>query len=291
MNSNRIGLLILGCVLASMACSLDSFAQEKKVGPDEKREIEFDVKIERSPEVEELFKIVGSKYAFGNMVKGAPFSATATTETVQTLIDGNQIINRNETTLYRDNEGRTRIEQTLGTIGRWTAGSEAKRLITINDPVAAVSYNLDPHDRTAYKGSGINLVGNVAVAVKGKETVIQVKRLDPGRYINESLGKQVVEGVEVELTRITSTIPAGEIGNTMPIEVVDETWYSPELQMVIMSKHRDPRSGETIYRLTNINRSEPDRSLFEVPADYKVKSDKLGPAVKNDIFIKEEHEQ
>jgi hypothetical protein len=61
--------------------------------------------------------------------------------------------------------------------------------------------------------------------------------------------------------------------------------------MVIMSKHRDPRSGETIYRLTNINRSEPDRSLFEVPADYKVKSDKLGPAVKNDIFIKEEHEQ
>jgi hypothetical protein len=281
MNRKRIGLLILGCVMVSMAGTIESFAQEKKVGLGEQREIELDVKIERSD-----FKIVGSKFAFGNTIKGAPFSATATTETVQILIDGNQIINRNETTLYRDNEGRTRIEQTLGTIGMWTAASEAKRLVTINDPVAAVSYNLDPHSRTAYKGGG------VAVELKEKEKIIQVKKIDPGRKITrESLGKQVVEGVEVELTRTTVTIPAGEIGNTLPIEVIDETWYSPELQTVVMSKHRDPRSGETNYRLTNINRSEPDRSLFEVPADYTVKSDKLLPPVKKEIFIKEEHEQ
>jgi hypothetical protein len=290
MKRKRIVLLIFGCVLASIAGSLESFAQEKKVGPDEQRQIELEVKLERSREVEDFFKIVGSKYAFGNVVKGAPFSATAATETVQILIDGNQIINRNETTLYRDNEGRTRIEQSLGTIGKWTAGSEAKRLITINDPVAAVSYNLDIHDRIAYKGSGINLVD--ITIFDEKKNVIQLKEPDKRKKKKrESLGKQVVEGVEVELTRTTVTIPEGEIGNTLPIEIVDETWYSPELQMVVMSKHRDPRSGETTYRLTNINRSDPDRSLFEVPADYTVKSDKLLPAVKKDIFIKEEHEQ
>jgi hypothetical protein len=94
--------------------------------------------------------------------------------------------------------------------------------------------------------------------------------IDVGQKKAESLGTKTIEGVTAEGTRLTLTIPAGEIGNTLPIEVVDETWYSAELQLVVMSKRRDPRSGETTYRLTNISRSEPDRSLFEVPADYTV---------------------
>ena len=87
---------------------------------------------------------------------------------------------------------------------------------------------------------------------------------------NESLGKQAIEGVDAEGTRKTVEIPAGEIGNERPIETVFERWYSPELQVVVMTKHSDPRFGETTYRLTNINRSEPARELFEVPADYTV---------------------
>jgi hypothetical protein len=114
------------------------------------------------------------------------------------------------------------------------------------------------------------------LAVEGRKpgTVKEGVSADSRRK-TESLGKQVIEGVEVELTRTTLTIPAGEIGNSLPIEVVDETWYSPELQVVVMTKHRDPRSGETTYRLTNINRSEPDRTLFEVPADYTVRENKM----------------
>jgi hypothetical protein len=96
---------------------------------------------------------------------------------------------------------------------------------------------------------------------------------------SESLGKQTIEGLEAEGTRSTTTIPAGEIGNRLPIDIVDERWYSPELQTLVMSKHHDPRSGDTIYRLTNINRSEPDRSLFEVPLDYTLNdASKPGPA-------------
>jgi hypothetical protein len=86
----------------------------------------------------------------------------------------------------------------------------------------------------------------------------------------ESLGKQTIEGVEAEGTRVTFTIPAGKIGNERPIVTVNETWYSTELQALVMSKNSDPRMGETTYRLTNINRSEPDPSLFQVPADYTV---------------------
>ena len=86
----------------------------------------------------------------------------------------------------------------------------------------------------------------------------------------ESLGKQTIEGVEAEGSRTTVTIPAGEIGNEQAIQMVSERWYSPELQVVVMSRHSDPRSGEHIYRLTNIDRSEPAKSLFEVPADYTI---------------------
>ena len=92
----------------------------------------------------------------------------------------------------------------------------------------------------------------------------------------ESLGKQAVEGVEAEGRRTTVTIAAGEIGNDRAIEIVSERWYSPELQTVVMTRHSDPRSGETVYRLTNINRSEPAKSLFEVPGDYTIKE---GPAM------------
>jgi hypothetical protein len=87
----------------------------------------------------------------------------------------------------------------------------------------------------------------------------------------EDLGTQIIEGVSANGTRHTFTIPAGQIGNERPIEIVDERWYSKDLQTFVMTRHTDPRSGETVYRLTNINRSEPDHSLFEVPADYVLK--------------------
>jgi hypothetical protein len=77
--------------------------------------------------------------------------------------------------------------------------------------------------------------------------------------------------LQAEGTRITTTIPAGDIGNEQPIQIVDERWYSPELQVVVMTRHSDPRFGETTYRLTNIQRGEPSASLFQVPSDYTVK--------------------
>jgi hypothetical protein len=92
----------------------------------------------------------------------------------------------------------------------------------------------------------------------------------------ENLGTQNIEGVEAEGTRTVTTIPADAIGNERPIEITYEKWYSKELQMVVMSKHNDPRFGEQTYRLTNIVRSEPDASLFTVPNGYKVITEPSG---------------
>jgi hypothetical protein len=86
----------------------------------------------------------------------------------------------------------------------------------------------------------------------------------------EQLGKMYIEGVQAEGTRTTTTIPAGDIGNERPINIVDERWYSPDLQMTVMTKHSDPRAGETNFALKNINRSSPPPNLFEVPSGYTV---------------------
>ncbi|MGH9936348.1 MAG: energy transducer TonB, partial [Blastocatellia bacterium] len=99
---------------------------------------------------------------------------------------------------------------------------------------------------------------------------------DPTRRITkyttntEQLGKQTIEGVECEGTRAVTIMPAGAIGNERPIETVNETWYSPELRMMILTKRDDPRFGESTYRVTSISRSEPDAALFQVPSDYTI---------------------
>ncbi|MBA3247790.1 MAG: energy transducer TonB [Pyrinomonadaceae bacterium] len=342
------------------------------------------------------FSFVSAEMNFeGKLVKGAPYSAEAITETVQTLSDGNRLTRKSTATVHRDSEGRTRRDQTLGAIGPWATAEEPTRAVFINDPVSGTHYILDPEHRTARKSQfffrtaagksgtafefhiapppepgappsppggpsqgalkrvqpdyppiakAAGAQGTVAVEIVINETgeVISAKAVeghpllhqasveaarqwqfkpteidgkpakvtgrvtfnfvlpekereqDPplrvrapmrapapphidalpaaqSQAVKETLGKQSIEGVEAEGTRTTLTIPAGAIGNERPINIVSERWYSPELQLVLMSKHSDPRFGETTYRLTNINRSEPARTLFEVPGDYTLK--------------------
>src|SRR5262249_46342445 len=90
----------------------------------------------------------------------------------------------------------------------------------------------------------------------------------------ESLGRQTIEGLQADGSRVTQTIRAGAVGNELPIEIVTERWYSPDLQMDVVTRRSDPRFGETVTRLTNINRAEPSHSLFEPPADYKTVEDR-----------------
>ena len=205
------------------------------------------------------FSFVGSEMRFGGpTVKGAPYSATAVTESIQTLKDGTSITRKDTASVYRDSDGRTRKEQTLSAIGPLAANGRAHQMTFIQDPVAGVHYVLDAQNKAAQKMK----------ARSGPEP--QNHRQSTSQAKTETLGTQVIEGVQAEGTRSTFTIPAGQIGNDRPIEIVDERWYSPDLQVVVLSKHSDPRMGEHVYRLTNISRSEPARALFEVPSDYTV---------------------
>ena len=81
----------------------------------------------------------------------------------------------------------------------------------------------------------------------------------------------MVNGVNANGTRTTHTIATGEIGNSAPIQIVSERWYSPDLQTVVQSTRTDPRFGTTTFSLSNIQKTEPAATLFGVPADYTVK--------------------
>jgi hypothetical protein len=237
------------------------------------------------------------------VTRGQPYSGDAITEFVQVLADGNRIVRRTSTRLYRDSDGRTRRE----TISEGSNSASDLNTIVITDPVAGVSLLLDPRTRTAQKMPGMFArVSSGAAAATGGPLVevIQIppgakRRVEtatvvatppdqhvrvfagapgvkyegpgPGPGTKEDLGQQVIEGVMAVGTRTTTTIPAGAIGNEQPLTIVSEQWFSPELEVLVVTKHNDPRVGETSYKLTNLARGEPDRALFQVPADYTLK--------------------
>jgi hypothetical protein len=93
----------------------------------------------------------GEGSVIGGVVKDKPYSASSITESTQILSDGNRIVNRNEAKIYRDSQGRTRREHTLGGLGVWQTATEPLTMVTINDPVADVSYFIDPVAQTARK--------------------------------------------------------------------------------------------------------------------------------------------
>jgi hypothetical protein len=98
----------------------------------------------------------------------------------------------------------------------------------------------------------------------------EVKQLARPAGVGESLGKRMIEGLNSDGTRETSTIDAGSIGNDRAIQIVSERWYSPELQTVVQSRHADPRTGEETFKLINVNRSDPPAYLFQVPANFQM---------------------
>jgi hypothetical protein len=236
-------------------------------------------------------------------VKGAPFCATVATEHTQNLSDGNRIHTSESSLFCRDSEGRTRREAGLNLMGAAPQASTPK-LITIVDPVAGVRYLLDAGDKTAHKmplmpgGPGPKGPGPDGVPAKSEHVFFMQRSGDAGPEMitkdvfikrtgggdpsepaptSENLGDQTIEGIHVTGTRMTTTIPAGKMGNEKPITVTSERWYSPELKVEVMTKHDDPWAGELKTEFKNVTPSEPDASLFAVPADYKVVEDKGGP--------------
>jgi hypothetical protein len=222
---------------------------------------------------DEMIGFVGFEMGMhGKTVTGSPFSASFSVQTTQAMADGNQIQNGSTGTIARDGQGRTRRDMTLPAIGPWSTSrsSEAAppHAVFIDDPVAGTHYILQPDKKTAE-----TMRRPPADFHEGKvRSENRAERKNANNdFVTTDLGTQTINGIAAQGTRTTHTIPAGTIGNQKPIVIVAERWYSTDLQTNVMTKRTDPRTGETtVTQLTNIQRTEPDASLFQVPADYTI---------------------
>src|SRR6266403_1545970 len=151
----------------------------------------------------------GSGMAFGGFdhapIQGAPYSATITNESIQTLADGNRIVQTSTGTTARDSQGRTRHDTALPAIGNLSAAN-APRLIFVQDPVAQTSYTLNLTDKTAQKmpvfsamaggTTGMGPVtmkfGEVSVAPMLETSTFTTAAPPPGMFIQKHV--QVTEG-------------------------------------------------------------------------------------------------
>jgi hypothetical protein len=238
-------------------------------------------------------------------ITGAPYSGEQVNETVQTLVDGTHITQTMPATkVYRDSSGRTRTERQMfkGPVGFGPGVPNAPTIIEIIDPVAQSRYTLDSQNKVAHRqelgasrpgtiwattGGGGGGSGSATYAINGLLGAAPTpnasgKMIDPARpqMTTEKLESQTIEGVLVEGMRNTMTWPVGAQGNDRPITRTEESWMSPELKVVILHQTNDPRSGEQTQKLTNIDRSEPDPSLFQPPPDYTIVDEKADFSIK-----------
>jgi len=242
------------------------------------------------------------------VVAGAPYSGEQISERAQTLVDGTHITEepRSQFHVYRDSAGRTRMERSY--VMRQQAQPDAPIIIEINDPVEGCQYILDTVNQVAHRStfqtppqgsstlaaggafgggvsagemvfsapaSGVPLPGpgpTVAAGVRGPLSAAGVRP----EFSTESLGTKVIEGVLSEGKRTSAVYAAGTVGNDRPFTTTMEIWTSPDLKVMILARNYDPRSGESVTRLTNLSRAEPDPGLFRVPAGYRI-VDETGP--------------
>ncbi len=297
---------------------------------------------------------IGIEGFSSQVIVGKPFSATEERHSLQVLGDGTRIETNDSNRLFRDDQGRTRVERAGGTV-------------TIFDPMAGFRAELHPETRTASrmtlafsklenvqrdeariqalrariqitqspseaaqyrdevadleKGIAERTASNLSLAVNGASLAAQggptrtfyfaganptggagggqgavtlgpngpfrlttpaggsllpltELRVEPGDNGSiENLPEQLINGTMAKGTRTTETIPIGKVGNDRPISVVNERWFSSDLQMVVKSTSSDPRFGDTNYQLTNVMQAPPDPSLFKIPFDYTTTAD------------------
>jgi hypothetical protein len=297
---NRIVILLVNALLlAGSAVAQDSAPREKvrslTITQDEPmismRGGPANMMFQHDKVSEGAISFLGAEMAgAGETITAAPYIATATTESTQVLGDGNRIVNKTSGLVARDSQGRTRRETDLHRIGPLQVDSP--KMVFINDPTAHTQYIFHPGGEAtkvirseATWGDGPQIIDLHGTGQSGMKTKMIVRTIGGSgkeaqqetseQVKHEDLGTQTIEGLSAQGKRDTITIPAGQVGNERAIEIVSETWYSPELHTMVLRKHSDPRVGETVFRLTDIKRNEPDASLFQPPPGTKVSVEPL----------------
>jgi TonB family protein len=201
-------------------------------------------------------------------IPGASFSARAKFESMQTLADGSTLAHHTFNIIARDSRGRTHNE-----FRQWNdpvTGAEGKLTY-------AILYDPDTRTRTYLYPAGHVARQYVFAASDNSPAVPAASNPSEPTIQKEDLGVRRDGDLQLTGTRETKTYPAGSIGNEQSLTLTTEYWFSPDLQINISVKRTDPRSGVQTVELTDLRRDEPDPSLFELPADYRIVNE-TGPS-------------
>jgi hypothetical protein len=193
---------------------------------------------------------------------GKPFSGVDSIDWTRVLEDGSEVATHTDAKLARDAEGRIYREN----VSRVPANSgQPSRVneILIMDPVA--------HTRTICEVAArhCNITSyNMPASIPPKPTGTFGN--DKRSISRANIGNDKIDGLDVIGTREIVTIAAGVEGNSQPLSVVEEAWYSPDLEVNLSISRKDPREGTVVVHVVDLNRSDPDPALFQIPANYTV---------------------
>ena len=243
-------------------------------------------------------------------VKGAPYSGVEINESNQVLLDGTRIHNETQTQVFRDGEGRVRRENgneitIFDPVANASYSLNAKTQVARKLPLGTYMFTSSPDGaranmqyfrfstsadgppnverhlaeaKTVYANkveldtveAHAAAAQDLAKAVEQKIGMEQLKVTTRRPGNTESLGRRMMEGVNADGTRETATLEAGAIGNDRPILIVTESWFSADLQTMMLTRHSDLRMGEETFKLVNVSRGEPPAYLFQIPAGYQI---------------------
>lgn len=196
-------------------------------------------------------------------VPNAPFTATVQIVSHNKLPDGTEHIVKTDNHIARSSSGRIRNERRLLVPQSFTG---EPRLLSahIYDPSSRLNIFTDPATRLARESVLPAPLRTPSAALPPAQ-----QRTAPG-VTQTPLGDQILDGVQLTGTRKSRIIPAERSGTGQPVTITDDYWYSPELAIYLIIRHDDPRTGEQLVAVTQIERAEPPADLLAVPEDYKI---------------------
>ena len=189
-------------------------------------------------------------------IPGVPFSATLAVENVHLLPDGSKAKGTTLLHIARDSKGRTHNEDRPYDM---EASGPPDRIIII-DPTIAKEIVLKPATMHATVSTLKPIAGNSNLTTN---PVIP----------SEDLGLSTMEGLEVHGSGSSWDLPADADSKRSAIHIRNESWFSNELRVVMLQKHSNSRGESQLYRVTDLNRMEPDPAIFQMPANFQVDSD------------------
>jgi hypothetical protein len=207
-----------------------------------------------------------SRGIFVTPIPNTPFTGSVTVERSSLQAAGTTVTLHSTRTIARDSQGRI-YNEVRPLVPAAVLVTQPIVMIHIYDPVTRISSMLYPQQRT-FRVSAVNQPPSTDT--RQPYASPSANALPQSEFSKEEdLGTRTIAGLPAHGVRETQIIPADASGSGKEILITDDYWYSGDLRINLVVSHNDPRIGRSSTTVTQLTRTEPDASLFGVPADYQ----------------------